>query len=147
MEWEKTRFAMHLIDHMADAVIYANTDGRIVFWNDGSERIFGLDRSEAVGKSLDIIIPQNLRQRHWVGFEETMRTGKSHYEAGSLLAVPAVRKDGSPISIEFTILPFRDESGKMIGIAAVLRDVSQQFQTMRKLRKDLALCQAQSPAR
>jgi PAS domain S-box-containing protein len=146
MEWEKNRFAVHLIDHMADAVIYANAEGRIVYWNEGSERIFGFAQSEALGQSLDIIIPENLRQRHWEGYQETMRSGKSHYEAGALLAVPAIRKDGSRISIEFTVLPFHDESGQMAGIAAVLRDVSKQFQEMRKLRKDLALCQAQSQA-
>lgn len=147
MDWDETRFAVSLVEHMSDAVVYANASGNILFWNEGAKRIFGFEQSEALGQSLDIIIPENLRRRHWDGFETTMRTGKSHYEAGALLAVPAIRKDGSRMSVEFTILPFHDDSGQMMGIAAVMRDVTQQFQEMRKLKKDLALCQAQSTSK
>jgi len=127
-----------LIERMADAVIYADADGRIGVWNAGAERIFGFTGSEAIGQSLDIIIPENLRSRHWDGFTNTMRTGKSRYGAGDLLAVPALRKDGARISVEFTIVPFAAEDGRMIGIAAVLRDVTERFEEMKALRKRLA---------
>lgn len=80
------RFCRALVRDMPDAVIYADKEGRIAFWNGGAERIFGFTEAEAKGQSLDIIIPENLRARHWQGFEATMQTGKSRYGAGDTLA-------------------------------------------------------------
>ena len=139
MDSDTARFALTLVTAMADAVIYADAQGTVRFWNDGAERIFGFGRAEAVGQSLDIIVPPNLRQRHWDGFYETMRTGYSHYASGALLAVPAIRKDGSRISVEFTILPFRDDAERLVGIAAVMRDVTERFEEMKALRKAAAM--------
>jgi PAS domain S-box-containing protein len=70
-------FCRHLVREMPDAVIYADREGRIQFWNGGAERIFGFSEAEAKGLTLDIIIPEGLRERHWQGFEATMRTGRS----------------------------------------------------------------------
>ncbi|HEV2302673.1 MAG TPA: PAS domain S-box protein [Stellaceae bacterium] len=131
-------FCRQLVEEAPDAVVYAAADGRIAFWNRGAERIFGFSEAEAKGQSLDIIIPENLRERHWQGFTATMRTGTSRYGAGDILAVPALRKDKSRISIEFTVLPFRDERGEIAGIAAILRNVTQRFEEMRALRRALA---------
>ena len=129
------RFALTLAREAPDAIIYA--EGVIRFWNRGAERIFGFSAEEAVGQTLDIIIPEGLRARHWGGFNATMRSGNTRYGAGEILAVPGMRKDGQRISIEFTILPFRDEAGGMIGIAAILRDVTARFEEMRALRRQL----------
>jgi hypothetical protein len=85
--------------------------------------MFGFSEAEAVGQSLRIIIPESLRQRHWGGFVQTMCTGRTRYGAGDVLAVPALRKDGARISIEFTILPFADEAGRIPGMAAIFRCV------------------------
>jgi PAS domain S-box-containing protein len=128
------RFAETLLESMPDAVIYCDAQGIIRYWNKGAERIFGFDASEATGRSLDIIVPEKLRHRHWEGYEKTMRTGETRYGGGDLLAVPAIRKDGTRISTEFTIVPFHDESGRMIGIAAVMRDVTKRFEEMKALR-------------
>ena len=132
------RFCTRLVREMPDAVVYADAQGRSVFWNAGAERIFGYSEAEAMGQSLDIIIPENLRERHWQGFGEAMRAGKSRYGAGDILAVPALRKDKSRISIEFTVLPIRGDRGEIEGIAAVLRDVTRRFEEMRALRRELA---------
>jgi PAS domain S-box-containing protein len=132
------RFYRTLARDAPDAVIYADGQGLIRFWNAGAQRIFGFSEDEALGKSLDIIIPEHLRARHWAGFDETMRTGKTRYGAGDILAVPALRKDGSRISIEFTVLPFSDKAGRMIGIAAILRDVTKRFEEMKALRRQLS---------
>lgn len=132
------RFYRTLVHETPDAIIYADAEGRIAFWNKGAERLFGFASSEAIGKPLDIIIPENLRKRHWDGYGETVRTGKTRYGAGDLLAVPALRKDGTRISVEFTILPFRDRRGRILGIAATLRDVTKQFEEMKVLRKEAA---------
>ena len=130
------QFYRTLVHETSDAIIYADAEGRIAFWNKGAERIFGFAAGEAMGKPLDIIIPENLRKRHWDGYEETVRTGKTRYGAGDLLAVPALRKDGTRISVEFTIVPFRDRRGRILGIAATLRDVTKQFEEMKVLRKE-----------
>ncbi len=138
MNLDVDRFCRTLVDAAPDAVIYADAAGAIAFWNAGAERIFGFARAEALGRSLDIIIPENLRKRHWDGFAETMRSGRTRYGAGDLLAVPALRKDGTRISVEFTVLPFKDDAGRMLGIAAILRDVTKRFEEMKELRRRLA---------
>lgn len=132
------RFYRTLVREAPDAIIYADARGTITFWNRGAERIFGFSEQEAKGKSLDIIIPENLRKRHWDGFAETVRTGKTRYGSGDVLAVPALRKDGTRISIEFTILPFPDRTGRILGMAAILRDVTQRFEELKRLRKESA---------
>jgi PAS domain S-box-containing protein len=132
------QFSLTLVREAPDAIIFADAEGVIRLWNRGAERIFGFAEAEALGKSLDIIIPDSLRGRHWAGFSATMRSGSTRYSSGEILAVPALRKDGRRISIEFTILPFRDSHARMIGIAAMLRDVTVRFEEIRTLRRQLA---------
>jgi PAS domain S-box-containing protein len=138
MEPDIDRFYRTLVRETPDAIVYADSQGRIAFWNKGAERIFGYAEAEALGKSLDIIIPENLRKRHWSGFDQTVQSGKSRYGADDLLAVPALRKDGTRISVEFAILPLRDRAGRTLGIAATLRDVTRRFEEMKALRAALA---------
>jgi PAS domain S-box-containing protein len=138
MEFASKQFAERLVSAMPDAVVYADAEGVIRFWNGGATRIFGFGESEAIGQSLDIIIPERLRARHWEGFRATMRTGQSRYSEGQLLSVPAIRKDGTQISVEFTIVPFTGETGQMIGIAAVMRDTTARFEELRALRRQIA---------
>jgi len=135
MEFDLDRLAATLLRQMPDAVVYSDAEGRIRFWNEGAERVFGFQKAEAEGQSLDIIIPVSLRERHWVGYKHTMRTGETRFGAGDMLAVPALRKDGTRVSVEFTIVPFRDEVGRMVGIAAVMRDVTARFEEMKALRR------------
>src|SRR5436190_18521233 len=119
----------------SDAIIAADAEGVIRFWNPGAERIFGYAAAEAVGQSLDLIIPEGLRKRHWDGYGQVMRTGKSRYGEGDVLAVPGQRKDGKRISLEFTIVPLRGPDGALKGVGAVLRDVTARFEELRALRK------------
>jgi len=132
------RFALTLAREAPDAIVYADSQGVIRFWNHGAERVFGFAEGEALGQSLDIIIPERLRARHWAGYTATMRSGLTRYGAGEILAVPATHRDGRRISVEFTVLPFRDEAGRMIGIAAILRDVTARFEEMRLLRAQIS---------
>jgi PAS domain S-box-containing protein len=132
------RFCQTLAREAPDAIIYADAEGFICFWNRGAERIFRFEEAEAIGKSLDIVIPENLRKRHWDGYTETRRSGTTRYGAGDILAVPALRKDGTRVSIEFTIVPFRNGAGRMVGIASILRDVTKRFEEMKALRQQLA---------
>jgi PAS domain S-box-containing protein len=121
----------------ADAVIATDRDGIIRLWNPGAERIFGYRADEALGQSLDLIIPERLRARHWEGFHEVMKTGESRYGEGDLLSVPSMRKDGGRISVEFTIVPLRDEAGQLSGMAAVMRDVTRRFEEIKALRQQI----------
>jgi len=121
-------FCWKLANEAPDAIIYADSGGMIRFWNQGAERIFGFTPAEVHGRSLDIIIPANLRRLHWDAYMETMRTGKTRYGSGDVLAVPALRKDGSRVSVEFTILPYRNREGRMLGVAAIVRDFTKRFE-------------------
>jgi PAS domain S-box-containing protein len=131
-------FAEALVANMPDGVVYSDREGIIRYWNHGAERMFGHPAADAIGKSLDLIIPEGLRARHWEGFNETMRTGQTKYGGGDTLSVPAIRKDGKRISVAFTIVPFHDDKGAMAGMAAIMRDVTAQFEETRALRKEIA---------
>jgi PAS domain S-box-containing protein len=136
-------FTALLVALCPDAIVYADAQGRIRFWNEAAARIFGYAEAEALGESLDLIIPERLRGRHWQGYEHVMKGGKSRYGTGDLLSVPARHKDGHQISVEFTILPLHDSSGAILGIAAFLRDVTARFEEVRGLRRELAALKAQ----
>ncbi len=135
---DKSVLGEALLQSAGDAIIATDTQGIITLWNAGATRIFGHSADDAIGQSLDLIIPENQRSRHWAGYHEVMRTGKSRYAEGAMLAVPALRKDGKRISLEFTIVPLKDVSGTMQGMVAVLRDVTAGFEELRDLRKRLA---------
>ncbi len=131
---ERARVAGALMSDLPDAVVYADRDGTIRYWNVGATRIFGFTEAEALGHSLDIIIPPSLRDRHWAGFRRTMETGESRYGPSDLLSVPAQTKSGAKLSIQFTVALVRDEAGAPSGIVALLRDVTREFQELKRLR-------------
>jgi PAS domain S-box-containing protein len=134
----ETALAQAVLGTASDAVIAADRAGVITFWNPGAERIFGHAAGQAVGQSLDLIIPERLRAAHWRGFREVMRTGRSRYGVGDLLSVPGVRRDGRRISLEFSIAPLTDAEGRMGGMVAILRDVTSRFEELKTLRRQLA---------
>ena len=119
------------------AVVVADADGTIRFWNPAAEAMFGHVRDDVIGQSLDLIIPANLRDRHWDGYRRVMATGETAY-AGRTLAVPAIRADGTRLSVEFTVTLLRDDRDAVVGIAAILRDVTRQFDEQRALRRRVA---------
>ena len=122
----------------SDAIVVADKEGAIVFWNPGAERIFGYSRADVVGRSLDIIIPPRLRKRHWVGYRQVMQSGESRYGHGDVLAVPGITMEGKGISLEFMIIPLRVEAGELIGLAAIMRDVTRRFEETRALKQSLS---------
>ena len=138
MTIDSDQFASALVAGMPDAIVHADASGLIRVWNAGATRLFGFTEAEALGQTLGIIIPASVRDRHWQGFHATMRTGQTRYGDGQILAVPATRKDGARLSVEFTIVPFTDADGHMTGIAAIMRDATARFEEVRALRKQLA---------
>ncbi len=118
-----------------DAVIAVGTDGKITLWNLAAERIFGYSGDEVLGKSLDLIIPERFRERHWQGFREVAKSGRSKYGA-DVLRVPALHKDGRPLSIAFTVA-LLSSAGRVDSIVAIVRDETQRWQEERELRRRL----------
>ena len=129
--------ARALLEGEADAIVACDRDGIIQMWNAGAVRVFGFAAEEAVGQSLDLIIPERLRARHWDGWRHTIATGESRYSGGDTLSVPALRKDGAQISVEFTISAVRDAAGEITGLAAVMRDITARFEELKALRKQV----------
>jgi len=126
-----------IVENAGDAIVVADREGNIRMWNRGAEKIFGFPPEKAIGRSLDLIIPETLRFRHWDGYRQVMATGETRY-GDSLLAVPALHRDGRRLSIEFVVIPLLDASGEMAGIASIIRDVSERWQKEQVLRKRLA---------
>ena len=138
------RIYREIVDGSPDAIILGDAKGVIRLWNKGAERVFGFTAEEAIGQTMDIIIPERLRARHWDGYDRTMATGKSRYAAGDMLAVPAVTKDGRSISIEFTIQMLHGSGGELLGPVAILRDVTQRFQREKEMARRLKELEAKA---
>ena len=127
-----------LVQAAGDAIIVADTEGRIRLWNPAAERLFGFTPAEALGHSLDLIIPERFRQRHWAGYHTVMQTGQTHYGT-QVLRVPAQHKDGQRLSIAFTVALLRASDGQVTGIAALVRDETARWQEEQKIRQRLAV--------
>jgi PAS domain S-box-containing protein len=141
--YQREWLCQRIVEDASDVIIFADREGVIRLWNAGAQAVFGYRPEEALGQTLDLIVPENLRQRHWEGFRRVMATGVTRY-GRELLAVPAIGKDGERISVEFSIVMLRDAAGEPLGIAAILRDVTQRWQEQRQLRKRLAALEAMS---
>jgi len=126
-----------VLEALGDAVVICDRDGVIRFWNAAAERLFGFAPTEALGSSLDLIIPERLRARHWAGFEKALATGQTRYEH-DVLRVPATHKDGRALSIAFTVGLLLGPERKVTGLVAVIRDDTKRFAEERDLRKRLA---------
>jgi PAS domain S-box-containing protein len=105
----------------ADAMLVCDRVGTITFWNTAAEDLFGWSAAEAVGRPLDLLIPERFRERHWTGWHATVERGSSAYTE-RLLEVPALRRDGSTISIAASMTLLFDRRGAVEGIAAVIRE-------------------------
>ncbi len=126
-----------IIDQAPDAVLFSDREGIIRLWNRGCELVFGYSAAEALGQSLDLIIPERLRGRHWEGYRQAMETGETRYGT-DLLSVPAQGRDGSQLSCAFSIVMLKDEQGKPNGVASIMRDVTATFEKEKALKKRIA---------
>jgi PAS domain S-box-containing protein len=126
-----------LVQAAGDAIIAAGSDGKIILWNPAAERIFGFTAEEAVGCSLDLIIPERFRERHWRGYRQVMASGETRYGA-EVLRVPALHKDGRSLSIAFTVALIQSQDDEAPVIAAIVRDETKRWNEERALRRRLA---------
>jgi PAS domain S-box-containing protein len=129
-------------DGSPDAILICDPPGTVRYWNAAAERIFGFRIAEALGVSMNLIIPERLRARHWAGWEQTMKSGATRYGEGRLLAVPALHKDGHQISIEFSIQLVKDLDGRIEWVVAVIRDVTERYHREKVLRDQLKALRA-----
>lgn len=132
-----------LLMAIGDGVVVADAEGKIVFWNPGAERIFGFTRSDAIGQTLDLIVPERQRHRHWEGFDKTMQTGETRY-GNDLLRVPALHKEGHPLSIAFTVAMLHAADGKVSAIVAIVRDETKRWDEEQALRGRVKELEAKS---
>jgi PAS domain S-box-containing protein len=109
-----------VLDHMADAVIYADRDGKIQLWNRAAAALFGYEAAEALGSSIDIIVPERLRELHWRGFDAAMASGTLKL-SGRPTLTRAQHKDGSRVYIEMSFALVKDAEGSPVGSVAVAR--------------------------
>ncbi len=130
-----------LVTAVGDGIIASDANGDIILWNPGAVRMFGYTEAEALGRQLDIITPERLRKRHWDGYHKSMETGTTKY-GNDLLRVPATHKDGSAMSIAFTVAMLFDDAHKVTACVAVIRDETARFNDDRALRKRLAELEA-----
>jgi PAS domain S-box-containing protein len=133
----------NFVQAAGDAIIAAGTDGSILVWNPAAERIFGYTEAEALGHSLDLIIPERLRNRHWEGYRQVVRTGQSRYGT-EVLRVPAVHKDGRALSIALTVALLYARDQQVQAIAAIIRDETSRWKEERALRQRLAELEAKN---
>jgi PAS domain S-box-containing protein len=131
------RLYRQIIEGSPEAIILGDAKGIIRLWNAAAEALFGFTAEEAIGQSMDLIIPERLRGRHWDGYHKVMATGVSRYGHGDLLAVPAVTKDGHTISIEFTIQMVKGATGELVGPLATIREVTKRFQREKEMARRL----------
>lgn len=137
------RLLKQLVNDAPDAILISDLKGIISFWNGGAEQMFGHTADEAVGQSLDLIIPENLQGRHWEGYWRVMATGETKYKTG-LLSSPGIRKDGTRISLEFSMVLLHDETDAMQGCASIMRNVTERWKKEKELKERLAACEAKS---
>ena len=129
--------ARAVVNEAAEAIVVTDPDGIIRLWNNGAERVFGYSAADAVGQNLDLIIPEKLRERHWKGYRQTMATGHTRY-GDQLLSVPAAHRDGRRLSIEFSVALLNDDAGRIVGISAIMREVTDRRNADKALRARLA---------
>ncbi len=125
-----------VIDNTSLAVIFTDREGIVRLWNHGAEAMFGWTAAETVGKSMDMMVPEKHKARHWEGYDRVMETGVTKY-GREMLAVPSLTKDGRRISIEFNIALVKDPSGRVLGAAATINDVSARWERDKALRARL----------
>jgi RNA polymerase sigma-70 factor (ECF subfamily) len=143
-DWSSDALYRTLVRDSPDAVVIADARGVIRLWNAAAAALFGFSADDALGRSLDLIVPEPQRARHWAGYDAVMRSGTTRYGT-DLLKVPALHRDGRRLSIEFRVALLRGDGGRTIGVAAFLRDVTQAWQERKQLLDRLAACEGAKP--
>lgn len=116
-----------IVEQIAEAVVYANHDGVIERWNAAAARMFGFSAAEAIGQSLDLMIPEPLRAAHWRGFDAAMHSGSLRLDGRATLT-RGLHKSGRRLYVEMSFALVRGDGGAVLGSVAVARDVSERVE-------------------
>jgi PAS domain S-box-containing protein len=100
------------------AVVVADATGTIEAWNAGAERLFGYPAGEVIGRTLDVIVPESYRDRHWTGFREVMNGDVVELDHGAV-RVPVRLRDGSVAQCAVRLVALPDPWGRPVGAVAV----------------------------
>ena len=138
---EQSGLSQALIEHLADAVIFADQAGLIQVWNAGAEAVFGYSADEVLGRRLDMLIPERLRQAHWTAFDAAVDTGRMKYGRQSM-TTRSVHRDGSDLYVDLSFALVKDSAGQVLGSVAVARDITTRFRAEKESRKRLAELEA-----
>ena len=122
--------ARSILEQIADAVIFADTTGTIVLWNDAAAALFGYSAAEALGQNLDLIIPEDLQARHWRGFTAAMTSGVLSLQGRPTLT-RAKHQSGRKLYVEMTFALVKQAGGAAQGAVAVARDVTERVEKQR----------------
>jgi PAS domain S-box-containing protein len=119
-----------ILEQAPDAVIFADREGLIRLWNQSAAALFGYAAAEVLGRSLDVIIPERLRNAHWQGYRKATETGVMKY-AGRVLTTRSVHKDGRRVYVDLSFGVVRDGAGHVIGALAIGRDCTERYLSQR----------------
>lgn len=122
-----------IVEQVSDALIYADRAGNIVRWNQAACRLFGYGATEALGGSLNLIIPEHLRAAHWAGFNAAIDSGETKLQGRPTLT-RAVHKNGRKLYVEMTFALVKDSGGVAVGSVAMARDVTERVERERAAR-------------
>ena len=136
MTTASTEIVGALLDQAPDAVIFADLDGNVQYWNAAAERIFGFSTTDAMGANLDIIVPEKFREAHWTGFERATAARETKY-VGQALPTRAVHADGHEFYVELSFAIVLDANGEALGALAHARDITERFNRDRETRRRL----------
>jgi PAS domain S-box-containing protein len=143
---EQSGLSQALIEHLADAVIFADRDGLIQVWNAGAEAVFGYSADQVRGQRLNVLIPERLRSAHWAAFDAAVATGQMKHGRESM-TTRSIHKDGSDLYVDLTFALVKDEAGQVLGSVAVARDITSRFRAEKESRKRLAELEEQVAGR
>ncbi len=127
----------NLIECMSEALIFADVTGIIQIWNQGAEALFGFSAAEAIGSSLDLIIPEALRNAHWAGFHQAVSRGATRHGRRSSIT-RALHKSGRQLYVDMSFAIVKDQEGATTGSMAVARDATERHLELKNLRRQLA---------
>jgi PAS domain S-box-containing protein len=122
-----------IVEHIAEAVVYANREGVIERWNAAAAAMFGFSAAEAIGQGLDLMIPEHLRAAHWRGFDAAMNSGTLRLNGRATLT-RGLHKSGRKLYIEMSFAMVRDNADAVVGSVAVARDVTDRVEREKAAR-------------
>lgn len=124
--WER------IVADVGDALIYIDDQGVIRVWNAHAAALFGFSAQEALGHSVDLIIPAHLREAHWRGFERALQRGT--VSRAEVRTTRGLHKDGRKLYVDMSFSIVKNDAGQALGSTAMARDATNRYLAEQKQR-------------